>query len=79
MRTVCLLIGSLVLALPVVAQDREADLKIAVARVQHLKRGINVSHWFSQNRRITPPVTRTQRLLPTTSRSSRSSASTMCA
>ncbi len=49
MRIACLLIGSLVFALPVVAQDREADLKIAFARAQHLKRGINVSHWFSQN------------------------------
>lgn len=35
--------------LPAVAQNREADLKIAFARAQHLKRGINTSHWFSQN------------------------------
>lgn len=35
--------------LPAVAQNREADLKIALARAQHLKRGINTSHWFSQN------------------------------
>ena len=48
-RVFCCLIGFLVFALPLFAQDREADLKIAFARAQHLKRGINVSHWFSQN------------------------------
>jgi endoglucanase len=34
-------------------QDRNqaADRKIAFARSQHLKRGINVSHWFSQSAR----------------------------
>jgi len=31
------------------APDRAADLRTAFARAQHLKRGINVSHWFSQN------------------------------
>lgn len=41
------------LALPAFAQDhsedRAADVRIAFARAQHLKRGINVSHWFSQS------------------------------
>jgi hypothetical protein len=45
----CFLAALLVLALPIAAQDRAADLKTAFARAQHLKRGINVSHWFSQN------------------------------
>jgi endoglucanase len=31
------------------AQSREAEVKTAFARAQHLKRGINTSHWFSQN------------------------------
>ena len=31
------------------AQDRSAEAKTAFARAQHLKRGINVSHWFSQS------------------------------
>jgi hypothetical protein len=35
--------------IPALAQDRAADQKIAFARAQHLKRGINVSHWFSQS------------------------------
>ncbi len=48
-RLLCCLIAALVLTLPAIAQDRAADLKIAFARAQHLKRGINVSHWFSQN------------------------------
>lgn len=39
----------LAFVLPVAAQDRAADLQTAFARAQHLKRGINVSHWFSQN------------------------------
>ena len=30
-------------------QNRAAEVKIAFARAQHLKRGINVSHWFSQS------------------------------
>ncbi len=38
----------LALALPAAAQDR-AGVQTAFARAQHLKRGINVSHWFSQN------------------------------
>jgi len=43
------LIAALLLVLPAAAQDRSAELKIAFARAQHLKRGINVSLWFSQN------------------------------
>ena len=43
------ILACLVLVLPVAAQDRSAELKTAFARAQHLKRGINVSHWFSQN------------------------------
>ena len=31
------------------AADRDAGRKIAFERAQHLKRGINVSHWFSQS------------------------------
>ena len=31
------------------AQDRSAEAQTAFARAQHLKRGINVSHWFSQS------------------------------
>jgi len=46
---VCGLVGALVLSLAASGQDRAADVKIAFARAQHLKRGINVSHWFSQN------------------------------
>ncbi|MGA8670699.1 MAG: glycoside hydrolase family 5 protein [Terracidiphilus sp.] len=47
------LIALLAFSLAAVAQDRAsdraADLRTAFARAQHLKRGINVSHWFSQN------------------------------
>jgi endoglucanase len=47
------LIAVLAFSLAAVAQDRApdraADLRTAFARTQHLKRGINVSHWFSQN------------------------------
>jgi aryl-phospho-beta-D-glucosidase BglC (GH1 family) len=43
------LIALLVFVLPAAAQNHEADLRTAFARTQHLKRGINVSHWFSQN------------------------------
>lgn len=39
----------LALSVPVLAQDRAAQVQTAFARAQHLKRGINVSHWFSQN------------------------------
>jgi endoglucanase len=31
------------------AQSREDGVKIAFARAQHLRHGINVSHWFSQS------------------------------
>ncbi len=48
-RTLFCLSVALVFALSAFAQDRAADTKIAFARAQHLKRGINVSHWFSQN------------------------------
>jgi aryl-phospho-beta-D-glucosidase BglC (GH1 family) len=40
-----------VAALPVLAQDRAADLQTAFARAQHLKRGINASQWFAQSTR----------------------------
>ncbi|MGO9434615.1 MAG: glycoside hydrolase family 5 protein [Terracidiphilus sp.] len=43
------LIVLLAFVLPAAAQNHDADLKTAFARAQHLKRGINVSHWFSQN------------------------------
>jgi aryl-phospho-beta-D-glucosidase BglC (GH1 family) len=48
---ICLrcLIVVLAFVLPASAQNHDADLKTAFARAQHLKRGINVSHWFSQN------------------------------
>jgi aryl-phospho-beta-D-glucosidase BglC (GH1 family) len=39
----------LAFALPAAAQGSSAPESIAFARAQHLKRGINVSHWFSQN------------------------------
>lgn len=39
----------LLVALPAISQTREADVKTAFARAAHLKRGINVSHWFSQS------------------------------
>ncbi|HKD62217.1 MAG TPA: cellulase family glycosylhydrolase [Terracidiphilus sp.] len=34
---------------PALAQDRSADLKIAFARAQHLRHGINASEWFAQS------------------------------
>jgi aryl-phospho-beta-D-glucosidase BglC (GH1 family) len=34
---------------PAQAQDRTVGVQTAFARAQHLKRGINVSHWFSQH------------------------------
>ncbi len=37
------------LAIPAIAQDRAADLKIAFTRAQHLKHGINASQWFAQS------------------------------
>ena len=39
----------LFVALPMAAQDRAAGLQTAFARAKHLKKGINVSHWFSQS------------------------------
>jgi aryl-phospho-beta-D-glucosidase BglC (GH1 family) len=46
--SVCLA-SLLVAAFPALAQDHATELKTAFARAQHLKRGINVSHWFSQS------------------------------
>ena len=34
---------------PAFAQDRSAELKIAFARAQHLRHGINASEWFAQS------------------------------
>ncbi|HUB30647.1 MAG TPA: glycoside hydrolase family 5 protein [Terracidiphilus sp.] len=49
-RACCLiLVSGLVFAPAIDAQNREADVKTAFARAQHLRRGINTSHWFSQN------------------------------
>jgi endoglucanase len=45
----CFLAALLAVVLPLAAQDRAADLQTAFARAQHLKHGINVSHWFSQS------------------------------
>ena len=39
----------LVFTLPVFAQDRAAELKVAFARAQHLRHGINASEWFAQS------------------------------
>lgn len=48
-----LLLFALIVALPGSgfgqSQDRAVGLQTAFARAQHLKRGINLSHWFSQN------------------------------
>src|SRR5580692_2889701 len=41
----------LLLTLPVFAQDRNADVQIALARARHLKHGINASEWFAQSAR----------------------------
>jgi endoglucanase len=50
LRFSCLiLVSALVFASAIHAQNREADVRTAFARAQHLKRGINTSHWFSQN------------------------------
>ena len=43
-----LLFALLIVALPAFAQDRAAELKIAFARAQHLRHGINASEWFAQ-------------------------------
>ncbi len=39
----------LLIACPLFAQDRAADLKTASARAQHLRHGINASEWFAQH------------------------------
>ena len=39
----------LLITSPAFAQDRSADLKIAFARAQHLRHGINASEWFAQS------------------------------
>lgn len=54
LRRLLVLTLSFFLAAPLFAQsaseaNRAADLKTAFARARHLRRGINVSHWFSQN------------------------------
>ena len=43
-----LLFALLIVALPVFAQDRAAEVKTAFARAQHLRHGINASEWFAQ-------------------------------
>jgi len=48
LRSFCLA-AMVVLTLPAVGQDRAADVKIAFARAQHLKHGINASEWFAQS------------------------------
>lgn len=42
------LIAVFVFSLPLFAQDRAAELKVAFARAQHLRHGINASEWFAQ-------------------------------
>ena len=44
-----LLIALLLLAVPVFAQDRAAEVKLAFTRAQHLRHGINASEWFAQS------------------------------
>ena len=44
-----LLIALLLFSGPAFAQDRAAELKIAYARAQHLRHGINASEWFAQS------------------------------
>jgi aryl-phospho-beta-D-glucosidase BglC (GH1 family) len=39
----------LLFTLPAFAQDRSAEQKIAFARAQHLRHGINASEWFAQS------------------------------
>ncbi len=43
----------LLIAVPAFPQNRSAEQQTAFARARHLRHGINVSHWFSQNRRLT--------------------------
>jgi len=49
MRCVRMLAVLLLVALPAFSQNREADVKTAFARAQHLKHGINASIWFAQH------------------------------
>ena len=42
-------IALLLVALPLVAQDRAADVQTAFARARHLRHGINASEWFAQS------------------------------
>jgi endoglucanase len=49
MRLFATMLGALILFAPAAAaQDRAADVQTAMARAQHLKRGINASQWFAQ-------------------------------
>jgi len=43
------LVAMLAVAKPGAAQDRAAELKVALARAQHLRHGINASEWFAQS------------------------------
>jgi endoglucanase len=44
-----LFLALLIIAVPVLAQDRAAGVKTAFARAQHLRHGINASQWFAQS------------------------------
>ena len=44
-----LLIALLVFVVPAFGQDRSSESKIAFARAQHLRHGINASEWFAQS------------------------------
>jgi aryl-phospho-beta-D-glucosidase BglC (GH1 family) len=48
LRSFCLA-ALLLVALPIFAQDRGADVQTAFARAQHLRHGINASQWFAQH------------------------------
>ena len=48
-RPFSLLFAMFLFSLPVVAQDRAAELKTAFARAQHLRHGVNASEWFAQS------------------------------
>jgi len=43
------LVAILSIAIPAAAQDRATELKVAFARAQHLRHGINASEWFAQS------------------------------
>ncbi len=47
-RVFCL-VALFALVLPAAAQDRDAALRTAFARAQHLRHGINASEWFAQS------------------------------